>query len=797
MKLRLCLFSICLSLVCTVSLAQRNGTLKGSVMDSVNHEAAIGATLYDVNEPSKGAIADVSGNYELSLSAGKHKIRCSVVGMGTEIVEVLIDSGKTTICNILLKSSSIQLQTFVISAGKYERKLQDITVSMEVLKPSLIENKNSTNIKDALEQAPGLDILDGEPQIRGGSGFNFGVGSRVAILIDGLPALPGDGGKIDWNFIPVENVSQIEIIKGASSVTYGSSALSGSINIRTAYPTDVPMTTASTYYGQYDAPAVPGTKWWNGAASFYGMSFLHSQKFGQVDLVIGGMGLYDHGFIGPPEINPLIKSTPVDPNSLGEKTGRFNFNLRYRPKNITGLNFGVNGNFMSSSNNTSLIWNNDTTGQYRAFPNTITLQTQIIFYIDPFINYASSNGFRHSLRARYFYTDNRVTNSPSNRTNVTYGEYQCTKEFESLGGLNITAGLVMNQTYSHADSLTVLGTYYAPSGNHLQNYAAYAQLDKKFWKVLNLSIGFRDENFKMNKDAIVSKPIMRSGLNLQLAKATFLRYSFGQGYRFPTITEKYLNSEIGGLAVFSNPNLQPESSWNTEIGLKQGFRIKNFTGFIDVAAFWQQYQNTIEITYGYWGTYQLFGSTAYNAGFKYLNTGETRVKGAEISIPAEGKISKNCKIEFLAGYTYILPQALNPTLIYATDTLGQKQSYKSTSTNTTDNILKYRFQHVAKVDVQVTYKKISVGGDWRYYSFIQNIDTIFYTEDKVAHYGIEQYRLNHNTGTSIFDARIGVAITKRWKLTFVVNNVLNLSYSLRPLKIESPRTFALRLSLKV
>src|SRR6185312_8239070 len=173
----------------------------------------------------------------------------------------------------------------------------------------------------------------------------------------------------------------------------------------------------------------------------------------------------------------------------------------------------------------------------------------------------------------------------------------------------------------------VLGTYYAMSDNHLQNYAAYLQLDKKFFKVLNVSMGFRDENFIMNNGATTSKPIFRSGLNLQVAKGTFLRASYGQGFRYPTVTEKYLNSEIGGLSVFSNPNLQPESSWNAEIGIKQGFKINNFTGFIDVAAFWQQYQNTIEITYGYWSTYYQFGVQQYNAGFMYLNTGETRVKG--------------------------------------------------------------------------------------------------------------------------------------------------------------------------
>src|SRR5207247_163887 len=99
-----------------------------------------------------------------------------------------------------------------------------------------------------------------------------------------------------------------------------------------------------------------------------------------------------------------------------------------------------------------------------------------------------------------------------------------------------------------------------------QNFAAYAQLDKKFWKTLNVSVGFRDENFIINKNKNVSQPVFRSGLSLKLAQATFLRCSYGQGYRFPTLTEKYLSSQFSDLSVFANPNLTPETSWNAEFG---------------------------------------------------------------------------------------------------------------------------------------------------------------------------------------------------------------------------------------
>lgn len=771
--------------------AQDSGILKGVVKDASNNETIIGANIYDLNDMTHGASSDVNGNYQLSLSAGKHTIICSFVSMKSDTIEINIDPAKPSEHDFLLESTAIQLQTMVVSAGKFEQKLNEISVSMEVLKPTLIENKNSTNVKGVLDQTPGLNILDGEPQIRGGSGFNFGIGSRVAILIDGLPALAGDGGRPEWNFIPLENVEQIEVIKGASSVTYGSSALSGSVNIRTAYPKDQPEVKVSAYSGVYDSPPIDSSKWWKGTAAFYGTSFLYAEKFAQTDLVLGGMEIYDHGFIGPPRYRGFNASdTTIRESEVGEKTRRLNCNLRYRPKKIPQLNFGVNANFMKSQNNLSLIWDNDSSGLYRAFPNTLTLQNQIIYYIEPFLNFYTDGGFKYSMRTRYFATKN-VMPDQTIETDVAYSEYQFIKNIKFLNDLNITGGLVRNQTNSKS-GLPYKGILPV---NRLENYAVYTQLDKKLWNILNVSAGFRGESFKINDEEVVAQPIFRSGLNLQLAEATYLRYSYGQGYRFPTITEKYIHSDIGGLAIYPNPILQPETSWNSEIGFKQGFKIKNFVGFIDFAAFWQEYENTIEFTYGVWDRNKdMFGDDSLSAGFKYLNTGRTRVKGLEVSLPGEGKISKDFKINILGGYTYVLPQAVYPDQVFATDSTPQEMTYNFTSTDTTDDILKYRFQHIAKVDLQLTYKFLSVGGSWRYYSFIQNIDQVFYLFEPVMQSGIIEYREEHNKGIHIFDARLGVDVTKKIKIAFIVNNVYNLSYSLRPLKIESPRTFALRIS---
>ena len=75
-------------------------------------------------------------------------------------------------------------------------------------------------------------------------------------------------------------------------------------------------------------------------------------------LIIGGNGLYDHGFIGPPLAMSSLpfQDTTISNNDVASRWGRLNFNIRHRFKNIEGLSAGINGNFMQSHSNFSLVW---------------------------------------------------------------------------------------------------------------------------------------------------------------------------------------------------------------------------------------------------------------------------------------------------------------------------------------------------------------------------------------------------------------------------------------------------------
>lgn len=78
---------------------------------------------------------------------------------------------------------------------------------------------------------------------------------------------------------------------------------------------------------------------------------------------------------------------------------------------------------------------------------------------------------------------------------------------------------------------------------------------------------------------------------------------------------------------------------------------------------------------------------------------------------------------------------------------------------------------------------------------MQNIDQTFYDIDRpgLLPTGITDYRAVHNKGIWATDARISYVIKKNYRIAIVANNLFNLEYSLRPVKIESMRTVALQL----
>jgi iron complex outermembrane receptor protein len=248
--------------------------------------------------------------------------------------------------------------------------------------------------------------------------------------------------------------------------------------------------------------------------------------------------------------------------------------------------------------------------------------------------------------------------------------------------------------------------------------------------------------------------------------------------------------------VFPNPDLKPETSKSFEIGLKQGFKIGNCMGYLDMAGFYQKYHNTIEYLFGTWDPEVAL------VGFKFVNTGDSRVRGIDLSLAASTpETNKKFGVTTLIGYTYIEPVSLTPDSVYAVTKsiqpgmVGNSLSYKNSSMDTTNNVLKYRFKHMFKADIEFKIYKFGVGFSYRYYSKMQNIDKAFkdieqLTRDASPYFntieGVDYWASHYYI--VVCDARLSYNLGTKHKISLVCNNLFNEIYSLRPMKIEAPRS---------
>ena len=792
------------------------GTITGVVTDSETGDVVIGAY---VSSGTETVATDFYGGYSITLPAGTHTLKCSFIGMGDTSKEFGINDGESLVWDIVLQPEAKILDIAVVSAGRFEQNVEQVTVSLEVLQPTLVENKATTSLESAIEQTPGVSLVDGEPQIRSGSGFSYGAGSRVMVMVDDLPVLSGDAGRPTWGFLPLENLEQIEVIKGASSVLYGSAALSGVINIRTRFPDARPLTRITVQQGVYSHPQSDTAVYWNSYNQQTNLRFLHSRRLGGWDLVVGGNILGDDGFKGP-EIyrDSLGNQTGMAPDNYNpftvdkysaNKQARINLNIRRRQSAVKGLTYGLSTNWQVGESLNTLIWENSEAGLYSSYIGGATRTNQIIGTVDPFVEYLTRDGVRISLRNRWQHLRNNNDNNQSNYSDVLYSELQTQKLGAwGLKNMAVTAGIVHQYTSSEAQ-LYVGGD--SSGVNNARNIAGYIQLDQSIGERLNLSMGLRHEFFSINNEfsrdslrfdildksvPVLGRPVFRAGSNYQLAEETYLRASVGQGYRFPTIAEKFIRTGLGDMQVYPNTMLQPETSTSIELGVKQGLKIGPFMGYLDLAVFQQKYDNFIEFTFGQWG--DPLTDASFGLGFKSLNTGRSQVQGAEISFMGRAKWGPDDKytLDILTGYTATNPICLTPNFNYNNDPEGQVLTYANTSIYEPDSAnggedyyLKYRSRHLFRFDAQVSSPKGYVGVSARYQSAHDNYDKAFLTFENLGlvEWGLEDWLNNNTTLPCIVDARVGYNVSDAHKVSFVISNMFNKEYAIRPLAIEAPR----------
>ncbi|MCA3207452.1 TonB-dependent receptor plug domain-containing protein, partial [Cupriavidus sp.] len=153
------------------------------------------------------------------------------------------------------------LPTVVVTGTRSEKTLDETPIRTEVVDRQEIERTHARTLKDALENVPGLQLRE----IHGKSGYEVTLqgmtSDQVLILIDGLPISASTGSTVDVSQYLLTEVDHVEVVKGASSAQYGSSAMGGVINVITR-PVAKGFAAAATAdagsYGAQNAHGSPG-----------------------------------------------------------------------------------------------------------------------------------------------------------------------------------------------------------------------------------------------------------------------------------------------------------------------------------------------------------------------------------------------------------------------------------------------------------------------------------------------------------------------------------------------------------
>lgn len=144
----------------------------------------------------------------------------------------------------------------VVTAAKREQPITEAPSTISVITAEDIKESGATNIPDILRMIPGVDVIsitarDQQVSIRG---FNDFMSNKLLVMIDGRSVYWDAMGNVFWSQFPItlEEIKQIEIVRGPGSSLYGANAYCGVINIITKSPAEINGAELKLAGGEYN-----------------------------------------------------------------------------------------------------------------------------------------------------------------------------------------------------------------------------------------------------------------------------------------------------------------------------------------------------------------------------------------------------------------------------------------------------------------------------------------------------------------------------------------------------------------
>lgn len=656
--------SLFLILVALTAFSGRTFAGGGSIAGRVT--AADGGALAGVNVRLEGTLrgttTNLRGQFVLpGVGPGRWTVLFSLVGYRRERrAEVQVEEGKEAVLDQTMTQSAIESEQVVVTANKRDQSLQDVPVSVSVLEASEISERNSASLDDALRYIPGVNMTGTQVNIRGSSGYSLGAGSRVLMLLDGIPFLAGDTGELNFETIPMGQVDRIEVVKGASSALYGSNALGGVVNIITKPIPETPETVVRAYAGLYNKPAYGSWDWSDKSRFYNGQSVSHMRRVGDLGVSFFFSRQIDDGYRQNDyrrRFNFLMK-TREDFSSSGSVTVTF------------GLAYQLAGQF--------LYWRNVDSALITPLNHQSDNIKSTRYFMSAIYNAPFSDRFLFTVKSMVYHNDWGFQQS---------GDPERTESLSDGVRLEVLSTLLPGGP--HTLTFGAEGNFDRIAGDmfgerQIGGLAIFAQDEVKILDDLTLTAGVRFDLQSVGLTGEGGQVNPKVALLYRAAPGTSLRASFGEGFRVPSLPEAFVEAGSTGLLAVPNRDLKPERSRSYEAGIAQSVE---GVGSIDIALFRSDIDDLIE-------------PGLFPAGpgleIQWRNVTKARVQGFETSF--RGAFLGG-GLECTLGYTYVYPRDL-----------------------TSGDILKYRPRHLLHSGVRGRLGWLSASADFRFSSRIERID---------------------------------------------------------------------------
>jgi vitamin B12 transporter len=245
-------------------------------------------------------------------------------------------AGASPTPNATGQTPATQLPDVAITATRLTQPVSQIGTTVTVIHNQQIQDQKIEQTSDALREVPGVIVTQsGGPgaitdvSIRGSSS------DQVLTLIDGVEVNNGGSGSFDFANLTTDNISRIEVIRGAGGSLYGSSAIGGVINQLTEEGTGPPKFSLLSDVGNWGterqvatASGAMGRLGYSGSVSYY--STQGFQENGQDDnlsltsrldyhitdnTTLKGFARYTFADVGLPEFSNTDPGAPLDPTA--------------------------------------------------------------------------------------------------------------------------------------------------------------------------------------------------------------------------------------------------------------------------------------------------------------------------------------------------------------------------------------------------------------------------------------------------------------------------------------------------